>query len=168
MSLLLRNLSDPDFGNYSCYVAAAATDAPRLLCSLVLKPAEEGERGRAGGRVLGGVTPPSLGVPPFSGVSITWTSPCPTCPPGHGAGSVNGGGGCLAPIPTSLCCSAEVLKNAEPDMIMVVCVLTAAFTAVAIGVLICCRCGRRCCGRRGGCCDGGGQPVNPRFRLGGG
>ncbi|XP_054044674.1 uncharacterized protein LOC128904400 [Rissa tridactyla] len=102
VSLLLRNLSDPDFGNYSCYVAAAATDAPRLLCSLVLKPAEE-----------------------------------------------------------------EVLKNAEPDMIMVVCVLTAAFTAVAIGVLICCRCGRRCCGRRargsapetGAADEGGGAAV---------
>ncbi|KAM6419502.1 uncharacterized protein J5M81_015480 isoform 1-T2 [Pluvialis apricaria] len=80
ISLLLRNLSDPDFGNYTCYVAGATTDAPQLLCSLVLQPT-----------------------------------------------------------------GAEVLKNAEPDMIMVVCVLTAAFTAVAIGVLICCRCGRQCC-----------------------
>ncbi|XP_054661296.1 uncharacterized protein LOC129197182 [Grus americana] len=79
VSLLLRNLSDPDFGNYSCYVAGAAA-APQLLCSLVLQPA-----------------------------------------------------------------GAEVPKNAEPDMIMVVCVLTAAFTVVAIGVLVCCRCGKRCC-----------------------
>ncbi|KAM6283525.1 uncharacterized protein M6G45_004096 [Spheniscus humboldti] len=98
VSLLLRNLSDPDFGNYSCYVAGAATAAPQLLCSLVLQPAV-----------------------------------------------------------------AEVPKNAEPDMIMVVCVLTAAFTAVAIGVLVCCHCGRRCCRCRGrgpareaGAADGGG------------
>lgn len=81
LALLLRNLSDPDFGNYSCYVAGAA---PRqLLCSLVLQPT-----------------------------------------------------------------AAEVPRSEEPDMIMVVCVLVAAFTAVAIGVVMCCRCG--CCGRRGG------------------
>ncbi|XP_050757378.1 uncharacterized protein LOC127019388 [Gymnogyps californianus] len=95
VSLLLRNLSDPDFGNYSCYVTSAVTAAPQLLCSLVLQPAAV----------------------------------------------------------------AEVPKNAEPDMIMVVCLLTAAFIAVAIGVLACCHWGRRCC-RRGaqeaGAADGGG------------
>lgn len=58
VSLLLRNLSDPDFGNYSCYVAGDATDAPQLLCSLVLQPTGAGERGRARGRILvGGVHP---------------------------------------------------------------------------------------------------------------
>ncbi|XP_042648699.1 V-set and immunoglobulin domain-containing protein 8-like isoform X2 [Tyto alba] len=98
VSLLLRNLSDPDFGNYSCYVAATAAAPPELLCSLVLQP----------------------------------------------------------PLP-------EVPRSEEPDMIMVVCILTAAFTAVAIGVLLCCRYGRRCCGHRArgaaqepGAADGGG------------
>ncbi|KAM9579590.1 uncharacterized protein ACIB01_007696 [Guaruba guarouba] len=81
LALLLRNLSNPDFGNYSCYVAGAAP--PQLLCSLVLQPTE-----------------------------------------------------------------AEVPRGAGLDMIMVVCVLVAAFTAVAVGVVMCCRCG--CCGRRGG------------------
>ncbi|XP_064559192.1 uncharacterized protein LOC135442848 [Zonotrichia leucophrys gambelii] len=80
VSLLLRNLSDPDFGNYSCYAVSAA--APQLLCSLVLQPAV-----------------------------------------------------------------AEVPKAAEPDMFMVICVLTAAFTAVAIGVLVCARCQGHCWGR---------------------
>ncbi|XP_031963589.1 uncharacterized protein LOC116443517 [Corvus moneduloides] len=81
VSLLLRNLSDPDFGNYSCYASRAA--APQLLCSLVLLPAV-----------------------------------------------------------------AEVPKAAGPDMILVVCVLTAAFTAVAIGVLVCAHGRGRCWGRR--------------------
>ncbi|XP_066407056.1 uncharacterized protein [Molothrus aeneus] len=80
VSLLLRNLSDPDFGNYSCYATRAA--APQLLCSLVLQPAV-----------------------------------------------------------------AEVPKAAEPDMLMVICVLTAAFTAVAIGVLVCAHCQGHCWGR---------------------
>ncbi|XP_066175644.1 uncharacterized protein [Sylvia atricapilla] len=78
VSLLLRNLSHPDFGNYSCYVARA--EATQLLCSLVLQPA-----------------------------------------------------------------GAEVPK--EPDMVMVICALTAAFTAVAIGVLVCARCQGHCWGR---------------------
>lgn len=41
LALLLRNLSDPDFGNYSCYVAGAAP--PQLLCSLVLQRTAGGE-----------------------------------------------------------------------------------------------------------------------------
>ncbi|XP_072780052.1 uncharacterized protein [Taeniopygia guttata] len=36
VSLLLRNISDADFGNYSCYAARAV--GPQLLCSLVLQP----------------------------------------------------------------------------------------------------------------------------------
>ncbi|XP_074882856.1 uncharacterized protein LOC142030514 [Buteo buteo] len=94
VSLLLRNISDPDFGNYSCYVASDTDTAPQLLCSLVLQPA-----------------------------------------------------------------MAEVPKNAEPDMIMVVCILTAAFAVVAIGVLVCCHFGRRCCRGRAqeaGAAAGGG------------
>ncbi|XP_058718355.1 uncharacterized protein LOC131591559 [Poecile atricapillus] len=81
VSLLLRNLSDPDFGNYSCYASRA--EAPQLLlCSLVLQPAGEGVRGAV-----------------------------------------------------------------APDMLTVICVLTAAFTAVAIGVLVCARCQGHCWGR---------------------
>ncbi|XP_039567129.1 uncharacterized protein LOC120503058 [Passer montanus] len=80
VSLLLRNLSRPDFGNYSCYATRAA--APQLLCSLLLQPA-----------------------------------------------------------------GTEVPKAAEPDMLLVVCVLTAAFTAVAIGVMVCARCQSHCWGR---------------------
>ncbi|XP_056338318.1 uncharacterized protein LOC130248533 [Oenanthe melanoleuca] len=79
VSLLLRNLSHPDFGNYSCYASRAA--APQLLCSLVLQPAV-------------------AGVP-----------------------------------------------EAEPDMLMVICVLTGAFTAVAIGVMVCARCQGHCWGQ---------------------
>ncbi|XP_051629713.1 uncharacterized protein LOC127463837 [Manacus candei] len=83
VSLLLRNLSHPDFGNYSCYVARDA--APQLLCSLELQPAV-----------------------------------------------------------------AEAPGAVEPDMLLVVCVLTAAFTAAAIAVLLCARCGHRCRGGTAG------------------
>ncbi|XP_052646919.1 uncharacterized protein LOC128143597 [Harpia harpyja] len=104
VSLLLRNISDPDFGNYSCYVAGDTATAPQLLCSLVLQPTV-----------------------------------------------------------------AEVPKNAEPDMIMMVCLLTAAFAVVAIGVLVCCHCRRRYCRGRAqeaGAGAGGGGGGGGTVALG--
>ncbi|XP_014816223.1 PREDICTED: uncharacterized protein LOC106899072 [Calidris pugnax] len=130
VSLLLRNLSHPDFGNYSCYVATNASDVPQLLCSLVLQPDGAGPGDTGVSLLLRNLSHPDFGN--YSCYVATNASDVP-----------------------QLLCSlvlqpdgAEVLKDAEPDMIMVVCVLTAAFTTVAIGVVICCRCGRRCCGHR--------------------
>lgn len=98
VSLLLRNISDPDFGNYSCYVAGDTDTVPQLLCSLVLQPAMAGKWGCAGGMGGGWVgdttqfrippipsPAPSLGPVPLP-IWVVPGAPC-SAPPGTFGGS---------------------------------------------------------------------------------
>ncbi|CAN0019600.1 unnamed protein product [Bubo scandiacus] len=95
LGLLLRNVSHPDFGNYSC--EAGGGGAPQPLCSLVLQPPEAGVPGAAEPDMIMVVCALTAA---FTAVAIGVLVGCRCgrgcgCPKGgsQGPGAADGGGG---------------------------------------------------------------------------